>query len=195
MPILNSCMNTMWHENSYMNSYMNSEVPNPSWPYEFNMNSWYFALIRMVIHKNSPNLYGQEGLVTYEFIYEFIIFFEFIYEFNDFYEFIYECMYEFKYFWIQKYMNSWNSWIHGLWIHMFSEFINYVLWIRCVIQSCYLLRWDAAAVPEELLVAADPSTLVPPRSHLPQHQMAYLEAPLWLCPFESGGTSGCSCNE
>jgi len=99
----------------------------------------------MLIQKKSPNSYGQEQLVTYEFIYEFINFFEFIYEFNDFYEFIYECMYEFKYFWIQKYMNSWNSWIHGLWIHMFSEFINYVLWIRCVIQSCYLLRWDAAA--------------------------------------------------
>ena len=84
----------------------------------------------MLIQKKSPNSYGQEQLVTYEFIYEF----------NDFYEFIYECMYEFKYFWIQKYMNSWNSWIQWHWIHMFSEFINYVLWIRCVIQSCYLLR-------------------------------------------------------
>ena len=52
----------------------------------------------MVIHKNSPNSYGQEQLATYEFIYEFIFFFEFIYEFNDFYEFIYECRYEFKYF-------------------------------------------------------------------------------------------------
>ena len=56
MPILNSGnnmtgMNTMWHKNSYMNSYMNSEVSNCSWPYEFNMNSWYFALIRMVIYK------------------------------------------------------------------------------------------------------------------------------------------------
>ena len=52
----------------------------------------------MRIHKKTPNSYDQEGMVTYEFIYEFIIFYEFIYEFNDFYEFIYECMYEFKYF-------------------------------------------------------------------------------------------------
>ena len=48
--------------------------------------------------KPSAAASGQEQLVTYEFIYEFIKFFEFIYEFNDFYEFIYECMYEFKYF-------------------------------------------------------------------------------------------------
>ena len=56
----------------------------------------------MLIHNKTPNSYGQQQLVTYEFI----IFYEFIYEFNDFYEFIYECMYEFKYFWIQKYMIS-----------------------------------------------------------------------------------------
>ena len=149
----------------------------------------------MRIHKKTPNSYGWQGLGTYEFIYEFIILYWIHIWIAYFYEFIYECMYDFKYFWIQEYMNSCFYEFNGHWIHMFSEFINDVLWITCVIQTCYLLRWDAAAVLEELLVPADPSTLVPPLSHLPQHQMAYLEAPLWLCPFESGGTSDCSCNE
>ena len=55
----------------------------------------------MLIQKKSPNSYGQEQLVTYEFIFEIIIFVEFIYELLDFYEFICECMDEFVYFWIQ----------------------------------------------------------------------------------------------
>ena len=149
----------------------------------------------MLIQKKSPNSYGQEQLVTYEFIYEFIIFFEFIYEFNDFYEFIYECRYEFKYFWIQKYMNSWNSWIHGLWIHMFSEFINYVLWIRCVIQSCYLLRWDAAALP----TWQGSFPVLPLAAQHWQATFHCLEVPLWLCPqwvaFETESRKGCWLNE
>ena len=104
-------------------------------------------------------------------------------------------MYEFKYFWIQKYMNSWNSWIHGLWIHMFSEFINYVLWIRCVIQSCYLLRWDAAALP----TWQGSFPVLPLAAQHWQATFHCLEVPLWLCPqwvaFETESRKGCWLNE
>ena len=151
----------------------------------------------MRIHKKTPNSYGQEQLVTYEFIYEFIIFYEFIYEFNDFYEFIYECMYEFKYFWIQKYMNSWFHEFNGHWIHMFSEFINDILWIRCVIQTCYLLLWDAAALPT--WQGSFPVLPVPRAAQHWQATFHCLEVPLWLCPqwvaFETESRKGCWLNE
>jgi len=103
-------------------------------------------------------------------------------------------------------MNSSTSefrsiWIHethefnGHWIHMFSEFINYVLWIRCVLQSCYLLRWDAAALPTR-------QGSFPVLPWAAQHWQATfhcLEVLLWLCPqwvaFETESRKGCWLNE
>ena len=83
----------------------------------------------MLIQKKSPNSYGQEQLVTYEFIYEFIIFLN-----------SYMNSMIFMNSYMNACMNSSTSEFRSIWIHETHEFMDFefICFLNSSITFCEL---------------------------------------------------------